>query len=142
MKPLLLISLIAILAIVSLFLKTDIKKNDNTASSAAIPLKVTMPINLPKGIGKTDTSQLKQSGWYGGDIKTMAKAEYNIHKEKNNNTYSSPNRNNNLRFQYDENGFTVQPRTTKVPIGKVDATTKPDDIKYKTLPDWKVAFNL
>jgi hypothetical protein len=124
MKPLLLFSLIAILAIASLFFKTDIKKNDNTASPAAIPLKVTMPIDPPKGIGQTDTSQLKQSGWYAGAIKSMAKAEYNIHRDENNNTYSSPNRNNNLRFHYDANGFTVQPRTTKAPIG------------------WKVAFNL
>ncbi|MFL5747502.1 MAG: FG-GAP-like repeat-containing protein [Niastella sp.] len=139
MKPIFLLLCIAIL---SLTRKAYINKNDHAELSASVPFKVTPQLDLPKGIGETDTSQLKQSDWYAGVMKSMAKAEYNIQQRKNTNTFSSPNRKNNLRFNYDENGFTVQPRTTKIPIGKVDETTKPGDIKYKTLPNWKVAFNL
>lgn len=33
-------------------------------------------------------------------------------------------------------------RATQIPVGDQDIATPPDLIKYKTLPDWKIAFNL
>jgi hypothetical protein len=75
-------------------------------------------------------------------MKNMQEGEYHFNKVANSNSYSTPNRKNNLCFYYDENGFTVQPRATRIPIGDHDITTPPDQIKYKTLPDWKIAFNL
>jgi hypothetical protein len=68
-----------------------------------------------------DTNQLKQSDWYGAAMKNVAQSEYHIHQVENTNIYSSPNRRNNLRFKYDENGFSVEPRT---------------------IASWKVSFTL
>jgi hypothetical protein len=90
----------------------------------------------------TDIQGLKQSTWYSTAMKNMEEGEYHFNKVADSDTYSTPNRKNNLRFYYDESGFTVQPRVTQIPVGDKDLTTPPDEIKYKTLPDWKVAFNL
>ncbi|MHA4739578.1 FG-GAP-like repeat-containing protein [Dyadobacter sp. MSC1_007] len=89
-----------------------------------------------------DIQGLKQSTWYSTAMKNMQEGEYHFNKVANSDTYSTPNRKNNLRFYYDESGFTVQPRVTQIPVGDKDLTTPPDEIKYKTLPDWKIAFNL
>ncbi|SDG58856.1 Por secretion system C-terminal sorting domain-containing protein [Dyadobacter soli] len=88
----------------------------------------------------TGVEKLKQSDWYAAAMKNMREGEY--HFKKVGDSYSTPNRKNNLRFYYDEKGFTVQPRTTQVPVSDYDITTPPDQIEYKTLSDWKVAFNL
>jgi hypothetical protein len=90
----------------------------------------------------TDIQGLKQSTWYSTAMKNMEEGEYHFNKVADSDTYSTPNRKNNLRFYYDESGFTVQPRVTQIPVGDKDLTTPPDEIKYKALPDWKVAFNL
>jgi hypothetical protein len=97
---------------------------------------------LERQLPAPDIDQLKQSNWYATAMKNMQEGEYHFNKVTNSNSYSTPNRKNNLRFYYDENGFTVQPRATRIPIGDYDITTPPDQIKYKTLPDWKIAFNL
>jgi hypothetical protein len=89
-----------------------------------------------------DIDKLKQSDWYTTAMKNMQEGEYHFNKVANSNSYSTPNRKNNLRFYYDENGFTVQPRATQILVGDHDITATPDQVKYKTLPDWKVAFNL
>jgi hypothetical protein len=91
---------------------------------------------------EADTNALKNNGWYADAVKKLQQKEYEFNKEADSVTYSTPNRNNNLRFYYSRNGFTVQPRTTKIPMGKQDEPTMPDEIKYKTLPDWKITFTL
>jgi hypothetical protein len=48
--------------------------------------------------------------WMVSAQENIRKAEYNIHWDKDLQSYSSPNRNNNLRFFYDEEGFSVVPR--------------------------------
>src|SRR5687767_7626130 len=137
--------LFVLVSVLPISQKISITGKTDSIPPVAFHVKTTIGnpfLGRPKAISEVDTSQLKQSGWYAGVVKNMSQAEYNIHKEKNTNAYSSPNRNNNLRFYYDENGFTVEPRTTQIPIGEFDATKRPDEIKYKTLPNWKVAFNL
>ena len=90
----------------------------------------------------TDTASLKQSNWYGEAMKNIAAAEYHFKWKEKLNAYCTPNRKNNLRFFYDEDGFSVEPRTTQIPIGEYDPMKRPDEIKYKQLPGWKVEFNL
>lgn len=72
----------------------------------------------------------------------IRKSEYNFVWEEKLKAYCTPNRKNNLRFFYDENGFTVEPRQVKIPVDKVDRLTRPEDIKYKTISNWKIKFNL
>jgi hypothetical protein len=141
LKPLLLTFLVSLL---SLSQATDPAAITQTNSTATF-----LPSLIPRnGISEhqqlpaPDIDQLKQSNWYATALKNMQEGEYHFNKVTNSNSYSTPNRKNNLRFYYDENGFTVRPRTTRIPVGDYDIITPPDQIKYKTLADWKVAFNL
>jgi len=90
----------------------------------------------------TNTESLKQSNWYSNAMKSIAASEYHFKWEEKLNAYCTPNRKNNLRFFYDEDGFTVEPRTTQIPIGDYDPMKRPDEIKYKHLSSWKISFNL
>ncbi|HEX6428066.1 MAG TPA: integrin alpha, partial [Niastella sp.] len=111
--------------------KISTVENTNTVPSPAFHFYA--PLGKPffepsKTSVAADTNQLKESGWYATAMKNMAESEYHFNKVANTNRYSTPNRKNNLRFYYDENGFTVEPRTTQ--------------IQNKTLLNWQVAFNL
>lgn len=90
----------------------------------------------PKG----DT--LANSEWYGNVMKAIEKAEYKVTKIDSLGKYSSPNRKNNMRFYYDENGFSAEPRTTKIPVGEPDPQKQPHEREYKTIGDWEVDFLL
>ena len=72
----------------------------------------------------------------------IRKSEYNFKWEEKLRAYCTPNRKKNLRFFYNDNGFAVEPRTTQIPIGDFDHKTRADEIKYRTLSNWKVKFKL
>jgi hypothetical protein len=117
-----------------------------TGSSASLkmaPLITGLQKSKPTTSDEPDINTLKQGSWYAEAMKQIQQKEYEFHKDDNTAaTYVTPNRKNNLRFHYTENGFTVTPRTTKIPLGKISDTTRPDRIQYKELPDWSVAFHL
>ncbi|MFZ1453351.1 MAG: FG-GAP-like repeat-containing protein, partial [Ferruginibacter sp.] len=56
--------------------------------------------------------------------------------------YCTPNRKNNFRFFYTDRGFSVEPRTTQIPVGDSDPGARPDETKYTFIPNWKINFNL
>jgi len=68
----------------------------------------------------TDTADLKKSGWYNSVIKNIDESEYYFRSDEKNNVYVTPNRKNNLRFTYSENGFTVGPRLRANDDWKID----------------------
>ncbi|MFN8307418.1 MAG: T9SS type A sorting domain-containing protein [Ferruginibacter sp.] len=72
----------------------------------------------------------------------IRKSEYHFTWEEKYQAYCTPNRKNNFRFFYTEEGFLAEPRQTKIPVGKIDRLKRPEDIKYRTLPGWKIKFNL
>ncbi len=87
--------------------------------------------------------------WMSSAQENIRKSEYNFKWEKKFKAYCTPNRKNNLRFFYTDKGFTVEPRTTQIPIGDLDPLKRPDEIKYRSIPNlptgqagWKVKFNL
>ncbi|MFZ1785203.1 MAG: FG-GAP-like repeat-containing protein [Ferruginibacter sp.] len=80
--------------------------------------------------------------WMGQAQENIRKSEYHFNWEEKLNAYCTPNRKNNLRFFYDDNGFSVEPRTTKIPVGEFDPVARPDEKKYRYLPNWKINFNL
>ena len=85
--------------------------------------------------------------WMAAAQENIRQSEYHFKWEEKQNAYCTPNRKNNLRFFYTDKGFTVEPRTTKIPIGDpiaigFDPTKLPDEIKCKLIPDWKIKFNL
>ncbi len=80
--------------------------------------------------------------WYATAQENIRQSEYHFTWEEKLRAYCTPNRKNNLRFFYTDKGFSVEPRTTKIPLGEFDPMARPDEIKYITLPNWKVNINL
>jgi len=109
-----------------------------TPTSSKKSTAVTASTGIEENVISPGSKDIQQGSWYNSAIETIAKAEYEFKKDTAGNRYSTPNRKNNLRFFYDENGFTAEPRTT---IAEVPGEN-PAEIKHKKLPDWKVAFNL
>ena len=100
-------------------------------------------MSAAKQADNTDTAALKQSDWYAEAMKNLAKRNMSYLKPvANEGSYVTPNRQNNLHFTYSDKGFTVKPHTTKIPVGTTNPGTPTEVVKYKTLPDWKIAFNL
>ncbi|HPH92421.1 MAG TPA: FG-GAP-like repeat-containing protein, partial [Ferruginibacter sp.] len=85
-----------------------------------------------------DSKNVPHPDWYSTAIGAITNAEYEFKKDTTTNRYCTPNRKNNLRFFYDDDGFTAEPRTT---IAKIPGKN-PTEINHKELPAWKVAFTL
>ncbi len=139
---------IAIMPLSQKFYPVDFNA-DNTFSKKAyvFTFKNTVTTNFwePE---KKPTEAWSQN-WMGQAQENIRKAEYNFTWEEKYKAYCTPNRKNNLRFFYNDKGFTVEPRTTQIPIGDYDPLKRPDEIKYKNIPNlptgqagWKVKFNL
>lgn len=107
-------------------------------TSDLIPTK----ISAAKQAGNTDTASLKNSSWYAEAMRNVAKKEYEFKPVAEDGMYVTPNRQNNLSFTYSDKGFTVKPHTTKIPVDQTDPSKPVEEIKYKTLPNWQIAFNL
>ncbi|MCF8342654.1 MAG: integrin alpha, partial [Chitinophagaceae bacterium] len=99
-------------------------------------------VKATKPAAHGDTGGLKNSNWFATIQKEMSKSEYFIREDASSGTLGSPNRKNNLRFTYDANGFSVKPRATKIPLEENKPGQDPDDIKYKTIKDWAIRFDL
>jgi hypothetical protein len=80
--------------------------------------------------------------WLATAQENIRKSEYNFTWEEKLKAYCTPNRKNNLRFFYRDEGFSVEPRTTNIHLGDFDAMARPDEIKYRNIPNWKVNFHL
>ncbi len=85
---------------------------------------------------------LKQGSWYNNALQNIEQSEYQFKWDEKLNAYCTPNRKNNLRFFYNEKGFSVEPRTTKIPFENYEPIVQEKDKKYKYLPSWKVNFKL
>ncbi|MBL0055236.1 MAG: FG-GAP repeat protein [Chitinophagaceae bacterium] len=91
---------------------------------------------------ETKPAEPWSQNWMATAQENIRKSEYHFVWEEKLKAYCTPNRKNNLRFFYDDRGFVVEPGRTKIPIGDIGKTTKPDEIKYRTIADWKVKFDL
>lgn len=87
-------------------------------------------------------AQAWSQNWMGLAQENIRISEYHFKWEEKYNAYCTPNRKNNLRFFYTNNGFTVEPGITQIPIGEYDPLKRHDEIKYRNTPNWKVKFNL
>ncbi len=115
---------------------------DNTFSKKAyvFPFKNTVTTKFWEPEKKS--TEAWSQNWMGQAQENIRKSEYQFKWEEKYKAYCTPNRKNNLRFFYNDKGFTVEPRTTKIPLGEFDPLQRPDEIKYKNLTSWKVKFNL
>ncbi len=117
-------------------------KIDNAAKKLApfFPYKNTITVNLFE-TEKKSTEAWSQN-WMATAKENVRQSEYHFKWEEKLKAYCTPNRKNNLRFFYNDRGFTVEPRTTQIPIGEYNPLQRPDGIKYKNIPGWKIKFNL
>nr|MBP6432089.1 FG-GAP repeat protein [Ferruginibacter sp.] len=112
----------------------------------------TITNNLFEQKKETKTSSpedLKQGSWYSNALQHIEQSEYQFKWEEKFKAYCTPNRKNNLRFFYTTDGFSAEPRTTKIPLENYEPTVLEKDKKYKYLPNlptgqagWKINFNL
>ena len=70
----------------------------------------------------TDSAALKQSNWYADAIKGIEVKEYEINYDEQLKSYSSPNRQQNLRASYSCNKFTLTPRNDSADKWKLQLT--------------------
>ncbi|MCF8341400.1 MAG: FG-GAP-like repeat-containing protein [Chitinophagaceae bacterium] len=123
---------------------TETSGKQVTSATDLLVLQKMKPIEIKatKPTAQGDTGDLKKSNWFASIQKEMNRSEYFIREDASSGTLGSPNRKNNLRFTYDANGFSVKPRTTKIPLEELKPGQHPDSLKCKTIKDWAIRFDL
>ncbi len=80
------------------------------------------------------SNEITDGDWYIKAIKNIEESEYFIKYDDNTSIFQSPNRNNDLRFYYYENGFSVEPRENEnkwnIGIYLLSYGREDDSIKY------------
>ena len=81
--------------------------------------------------------------WQAETQNSISKDEYNISFDENINSYQSPNRNNNTRFIYHNDGFTARVRQTKIPLfNERNLEITESEKIFKNIEDWQVKFHV
>ena len=81
--------------------------------------------------------------WYSGAMENIQREEYNISYSEEHGAFQSPNRANNIRFIYHNDGFTAKNRINKIPHFDLrDKSIKESDKKYEIIPEWSIDFKL
>ena len=97
-------------------------------------------LTLPGTVIAEETQHLQT--WYENTIRMLEQKEYHI-TCSDDNKYQSPNRTQNLRFQYYHNGFSVKTRTIKVPQYDLnDPSILGSDKRYCYLENWRISLTL
>jgi FG-GAP repeat/Secretion system C-terminal sorting domain/FG-GAP-like repeat len=91
---------------------------------------------------KKDTETKWDANWEQEAKENIRKSEYHFKWDEKIKAYRTPNRKNNLSFAYTGKGFSVEPRTTKIPVDPNNPALRPGEIKYKIIPGWRVSFIL
>ena len=100
------------------------------------------PFDQKKEDKAPSVDALKKGSWYANALQYIEQSEYQFVWEEKSNTYCTPNRQQNLRFFYNKEGFSVEPRTAKIPLAAYGPTVREKEKKYRYLPNWKINFNL
>jgi FG-GAP repeat/Secretion system C-terminal sorting domain/FG-GAP-like repeat len=120
---------------------SPVQINDGITNVPALSYKNTITANFWE-TGKKESAQSWSQTWLAQAQENIRQKEYNFKWEEAYKAYCTPNRKNNLRFFYNDKGFVVEPRVTRLPVGTFDPLKRPDEIKYRNIPDWKIKFDL
>ena len=123
--------------------RTDHTENFNFKEKFSFnsPLDLGSQINLNKS--RVNSDQNSNSGQYSGMIENIRHQEYNISYDKETDSYQSPNRANNLRFIYHNDGFTAEIRNTKIPLFDInDKMIDDKDKKYELEDEWSIKLKV
>ena len=121
-----------------------IKDESNTNQKFTYPSPLDMTkIQTSVNNVSDKNADLQNSDWYSKAIENIEKEEYNISYSKELGAYQSPNRANNIRFIYHNDGFTAKMRDDKIPLFDVnDKTIREEDKEYKTIEEWEITFKV
>ncbi len=136
------VMLMMVVVVWAIVYKVSVKTGKPTGNAAQTAQTVGKRMQSGAPRSKATTDSLINSGWYSHVMRSIEKAEYRFTRIDSTGKYSSPNRKNNMRFYYDENGFSAEPRTTRIPVGKPDPKKQPHEREFVSIADWKVAFLL
>ncbi len=90
-----------------------------------------------------ELNNISSSDWYNRVVNELSADEYNITFDSESKAYQSPNRLNNMRFTYSNEGFIASTRNNKVPLFDINYRSITEDKKqYKTIPSWKVRLEV
>ncbi|MCX8019315.1 MAG: FG-GAP-like repeat-containing protein [Chitinophagaceae bacterium] len=105
-------------------------------------LKSGIPFNVPyQGIEKEYRSdKINFKHWFSEIRNNILQSEYYIRWQKAYGCYSSPNRLQNLRFFYYEDGYAVSPRAIRILTEKNKLYKGEKEIQYKDEEDWQIKF--
>jgi hypothetical protein len=99
--------------------------------------------SLDKSVGIQTVSEDIDKDWYSGAMENIQREEYNISYSEELGAFQSPNRANNIRFIYHNDGFTAKNRINKNPLFDLrDKSIKESDKKYESVPEWSIDFKL
>ncbi|MBK9226691.1 MAG: FG-GAP repeat protein [Ignavibacteria bacterium] len=99
--------------------------------------------SLDKSDGIQTVSEDIDKDWYSGAMENIQREEYNISYSEELGAFQSPNRANNIRFIYHNDGFTAKNRINKIPLFDLrDKSIKESDKKYESIPEWSIDFKL
>ena len=108
-----------------LIMSFTVKHGEVSGSGAATGSKLKIYCPPPPAFAETIAKDNNAAGiennnidqdWYSKVIENIKKEEYNITFSDELEEYQSPNRANNIRFIYHQNGFTAKTRDNKIPL--------------------------
>ena len=128
-------------------------EKDRAAVNWLFKCKITTPVFFEP---QKKTAEPWSPNWMATAQENIRKSEYHFKWEEKLNAYCTPNRKNNLRFFYNDNGFAVEPRTTQIPMSEFDPIAMSEEKKYPGVRQagrsitnqptaqagWKIKFNL
>ncbi len=140
------------LVLFSFYPLTDNQKEQPSLAGTDNPLSLNCPDYLPQRQDNKETADIIKpdagnkgisNDWYSLSVSSVRQEEYNISFSEELKSYQSPNRANNIRFTYQNNGFTAKTMQTKIPLFDVnDMTLLEADKKYKSIEDWSVELQI
>ncbi|MGB3016534.1 MAG: hypothetical protein WBC65_01915, partial [Ignavibacteria bacterium] len=99
-------------------------------------------VSKNKSMSYANTENIDQD-WYSEAMGNIQEQEYDISYNEELGTYQSPNRANNIRFIYHNDGFTAKSRDNRIPLFDVnDKKIDESDKKYGMADEWSVKLKL
>jgi len=116
------------------------KSNNVLKLQSSSPSKLISNNQINKTFKDANSGGLEQP-WYNKVVKNIVDEEYYVSYSEDLMSYQSPNRANNIRFIYHNDGFTAKARVSKIPLFDLnDRLIREEDKKYKQIPEWSIRF--
>ncbi len=148
MKQFLLFFAFVFIFVISVFNKITVTDNyTNRSDLATTPIQnycfPNSPISNNENTHESESSGGMNVSLKGMAVSTIRNEEYNISYSEDLKSYQSPNRANNIRFIYHNDGFTAKTRDNKIPLFDIaDKRLRPEEKKFKEIPEWELKLRV